>query len=51
MLDRDVLNRQMTKCEFCTECDSKGKCFWETRNGRYNYCEKAIKRMVEALKK
>lgn len=40
----------MTKCDFCTESDYKGKCFWETRARRSRYCEQAIKNMVEALK-
>lgn len=47
----DVFNKKMTKCEFCTECDSKGNCFWETRAGRQSYCEKAIQKMIQALRK
>ena len=39
----------MTKCDFCTESDGKGKCDWSLPFCRKPYCEKAIKRMVEAL--
>ena len=47
---KKLFKNKMTKCEFCEECDSRGNCFWETRAGRRDYCEKAIRRMVEALK-
>ena len=45
-----MFNKKMTKCEFYEECNSRGECFWETRAGRRDYCTKAIKRMIEALK-
>lgn len=40
----------MTKCDFCTKSDGKGKCSWLTQGAREYDCEKAIKRMTEALK-
>jgi hypothetical protein len=40
----------MIKCEFCTKSNQKGKCFWSTQPAREFDCEKAIKRMTEALK-
>lgn len=40
----------MTKCDFCTKSDGKGKCSWLTQGAREYDCEKAIKRMIEALK-
>lgn len=39
----------MTKCDFCTKSDSKGKCFWDTMVGRESDCKKAINKMIEAL--
>ena len=39
----------MTKCDFCTKSLPNGKCWWKSI-GREKDCEKAIKRMVEALK-
>lgn len=40
----------MTKCDFCTKSDSKGNCFWTLQGNRESDCEKAIERMVKALK-
>lgn len=40
----------MTKCDFCTKSDGNGKCFWCLQSARESDCEKAIKRMIEALK-
>lgn len=40
----------MNKCDFCTKSDGKGKCSWFTQGAREYDCEKAIKRMTEALK-
>ena len=40
---------KMTKCDFCTESDSKGNCFWTTRCGRRIHCEKAIEKMVKTF--
>lgn len=39
----------VTKCDFCTKSLPNGKCWWNTI-AREDDCEKAIKRMVEALK-
>lgn len=39
----------MTKCDFCTMSDPRGKCFWSNRVAAENNCRKAIERMVEAL--
>lgn len=39
----------MTKCDFCTESDSEGKCFLVSRAKRKDYCEEAIRQMVKAL--
>ena len=42
----------MTKCDFCEDSivkDGKVSCFWTT-GGPRETCNKAIKRMVEALK-
>ena len=41
---------KMTKCDFCTESNQKGRCFWSTTGGRRPHCEKAIQKMIEALK-
>lgn len=40
----------MNKCDFCTKSDEKGKCFWAFQIARESDCEKAIKKMTEALK-
>lgn len=40
----------MTKCDFCTQSDSQGKCYWNFRATREQYCEEAIKKMIEAFK-
>lgn len=40
----------MTKCDFCTKSLPNGKCWWTASIAREDDCEKAIKRMVEALK-
>ena len=42
----------MTKCDFCPRSKPNGKC--EVQNSPYTkfcYCEKAIEKMVDALKK
>lgn len=39
----------MTKCDFCTKSDSKGKCSWSIQSFRENDCEKAINRMVRVF--
>lgn len=38
----------MTKCDFCTE-SANGKCHWSTQAMRRDYCEKAIKKMINCL--
>ena len=40
----------MTKCDFCTMSTPSGRCYWSDQSFREDYCEKAIERMVEALK-
>ena len=40
----------MTKCDFCTKSDEKGRCSWSMQTLKESDCKKAIKRMVEALK-
>lgn len=40
----------MTKCDFCAMCSPSGRCYWSGQVFREDYCEKAIRRMVEALK-
>ena len=40
----------MTKCDFCTMSTPDGKCFYKSMAARQTDCEKAIKRMTEALK-
>lgn len=40
----------MNKCDFCTQSDEKGKCFWNFQSARETDCEKAIKKMTEAIK-
>lgn len=40
----------MKKCDFCTKSDPSGKCYWSFQSCRASDCEKAIKRMIEALK-
>ena len=39
----------MTKCDFCTMSDPKGKCFWSSRMAAEDDCKKAIERMIIAL--
>lgn len=39
----------MTKCDFCTMSDPKGKCFWTSRVAAEDDCREAIKRMVKTL--
>lgn len=39
----------MKKCNFCTESDHNGKCYWSTQSCRKVYCEKAINKMIIAL--
>lgn len=39
----------MKKCDFCTQSDQNGKCFWSAKTARENYCKEAIKQMVKAL--
>jgi len=39
----------MTKCDFCTESNEKGKCYWEYQSSKREHCEKAIDRMSKAL--
>lgn len=41
----------MTKCDFCTMSAPNGKCYWSMQSLREDDCEKAIKRMSEALGK
>lgn len=40
----------MKKCDFCTQSTPDGKCYWSMQGARTSDCEKAIKKMVEALK-
>lgn len=40
----------MTKCDFCTKSDGNGKCFWSFQSVRESDCEKAIRKMTEAIK-
>ena len=40
----------MTKCDFCTKSDPKGKCFFETYAAREFYCKEAINKMITAFK-
>lgn len=44
------MTSRMTKCDFCTKSNQKGKCFWGSALARERDCELAIKRMVEAIK-
>lgn len=39
----------MTKCDFCTKSDPKGKCFWSSRVAAEDDCREAIKKMVKAF--
>ena len=39
----------MTKCDFCTESNERGKCYWEYQSSKREHCEKAIDRMSKAL--
>lgn len=39
----------MTKCDFCTESNERGKCYWGYQSSKREYCEKAIDRMSKAL--
>jgi hypothetical protein len=39
----------MTKCDFCTESNGRGKCYWGYQSIKREYCEKAIDRMSKAL--
>lgn len=40
----------MTKCDFCTKSTPDGKCYWNMQSAREDDCEKAIEKMVNALK-
>lgn len=40
----------MTKCDFCTKSSPDGECYWNMQSSRENDCEKAIEKMVSALK-
>lgn len=40
----------MTKCDFCEMSSPKGKCRYNSQFVREDYCKRAIRRMVEALK-
>lgn len=40
----------MTKCDFCEMSSPKGKCYYASQFVREDYCERAIRRMVEVLK-
>ena len=40
----------MTKCDFCTKYDPKKGCFWLSTVAREDDCEKAIQKMIKALK-
>lgn len=40
---------RITKCDFCT-VSKNGKCPWKSHVAAEPDCEKAIKKMVEALK-
>ena len=40
----------MTKCDFCTKSSPSGKCYWNMQSTREKDCEKAIEKMVKALK-
>lgn len=37
----------MTKCDFCTMSDSKGKCFYYSKRAAESDCKKAINRMMQ----
>lgn len=39
----------MMKCDFCKKSMPNGECTWLLAGSREADCEKAIKRMVEAL--
>ena len=39
----------MTKCDFCTMSDPKGKYFWSSRTAAEDDCREAIKRMIKAF--
>lgn len=41
----------MTKCDFCTESNENGKCFWSTQFAKRDYCIKAIDKMSKFLDK
>lgn len=39
----------MKKCDFCTQSDENGKCYWSLKSAREEYCKEAIKQMVKAM--
>lgn len=41
----------MKKCDFCTELEPNGECFWGVHSNRRKYCEKAIEKMISVLSK
>ena len=45
----EYMEGMMTKCDFCTESNEKGKCYWEYQSSKREHCEKAIDRMSKAL--
>lgn len=41
----------MKKCDFCTQSDEKGECYWTSKSAREEHCKEAIKQMVKAIGK
>lgn len=39
----------LKRCEFCTELQPGGQCFWGLHSNRRPHCEKALKRMERAM--
>ena len=40
-------DKQMEKCNYCTESSPTGKCFWNLQTCRTPYCKEAIKNMTK----
>ena len=41
----------MKKCDFCTQSDEQGKCYYVSRSVKEKYCKEAIKQMIKAMGK
>lgn len=40
-------DKQMEKCNYCTESSPTGRCFWNLQACRTPYCKEAIKNMTK----